>query len=95
MGLIASLTWLDWLLMAVATWHVAALITKERGPWGVLTYIRTHFPLGGLTTCIKCTLPWVGFVIFGLYLITPIPAWLFAVSGLGRMLASYTGVNHD
>lgn len=90
-----NLSLLDFLLIAIATWRLAYLITSESGPFDIALRFRTRFPLGGLTTCLKCASVWTAIACYLLWL-TPLQpvVWVLAVSGGALMLASYTGVNH-
>ena len=53
-----DLSWLDFLLLALFCWRAAHLITSESGPFNLAARFRTRFPLGGLTTCLKCASVW-------------------------------------
>lgn len=90
-----NLNALSLLVLALATWRLAYLITSERGPFNLAGRFRERFPLGGLTTCLKCASIWTAVGCYLLWL-TPLQplVWLLAVSGAALMLASYTGVNH-
>lgn len=89
---LTSLTALDIAVLAFAVWRLAYAVTKERGPFAVFANLRERWPLGGLTTCLKCASWWAALLMLALYL-TPLRAIVivFAVSGLALMLASYTG----
>lgn len=92
-----NLTPLDVLILALATWYVTYMLTgNKKGPFGVFTFIRTHFPLGGLTTCYYCAMPWIA-AVFLLLSMTPIHIVIypFAIAGIAIMLGSYTGANHS
>ncbi len=49
------------LIAALATWRVAFLLARERGPWDVLGRLRSAVPgvSGELLGCVKCTGLWV------------------------------------
>lgn len=93
-----SLNWLDLLLLALFCWRTAHLIASESGPFNLMGRFRSRFPLGGLTTCVKCASVWTAALGWLL--------WTFgseagqavvivgAVSGAALMLATYTGVAH-
>ena len=94
-----NLSWLDLLLLALFCWRTAHLITSESGPFNIVGRFRARFPLGGLTTCVKCASVW-----------TAVLGWLLwtyggdaghavvivgAVSGAALMLSTYTGAAHS
>lgn len=94
-SLILKPTWLDMLLLALATWRIANMLTSEHGPWHIFGKMRRQVPLGGLTTCIYCMSVWVALILVPIYLFVPIIIWVFAISGAALMLRSYTGAGHD
>ena len=97
-------TILDYLVMAVATWRVSAIITEEHGPFGVFKWIR-HETLRRLASngkcditlvaCIKCASVWVALLVLLAYSFFPEVVWCFSISGMALFLRSYTGVSHD
>jgi hypothetical protein len=87
---------LDLLILALATWRLAYLVTSEKGPFDIALRFRTRFPLGGLTSCLKCASLWCAAVLFVLGLTPLYPVvWVLAVSGAALMLASFSGVAHS
>jgi hypothetical protein len=55
-------TGVRFLIAALATWRLAFLLARERGPWGVFGGFRraaTRFGLGELLKCVKCVGLWV------------------------------------
>lgn len=92
---ITSLTWLDLVLLAFASWSLASMISNENGPWHMFERFRTAYPLGGLTACVYCTMRWVALFLFVIHLFIPAVTWILAISGAALMLRSYTGVGHD
>ena len=92
---LGAFTWLDLLLLALATWRLSHMISREKGPYLIFQSLRTKAPLGGLTSCIYCLSVWVGFALLILHLFTPIVTWIFAVPGAALMLKSFTGAGHD
>jgi hypothetical protein len=95
---------LDFIIMAIATWRIAAIITEEHGPFGVFAWVRyetikhrTKRNISDVTlvTCIKCASVWIAAIVLLLYYFIPELVWIFGISGLGLMLKSYTGVRHD
>lgn len=92
---IPALTWLDLLLLALASWSLSHMITREAGPYRLFERFRAHFPLGGLTTCVYCMVRWVAPLLLIIHLFVPVITWALAISGAALMLHSYTGVGHD
>lgn len=87
---------LDLLLITLAAWRLAYLITREDAPYKLAARFRARFPLGGLTSCIKCASIWTAAGMLALWH-TPLQAGVvvLAISGGALMLASYTGAGHD
>jgi hypothetical protein len=85
----------DLLVLVLATWRLAYLITKEDGPFKLAVRFRERFPLGGLTTCIFCASVWTAIVCYML-LLTPLApiVYMAAASGGAMMLWRYTGGDH-
>jgi len=86
----------DLLIIALATWRLAYMVTKETGPYRIFERIRQQHPLGGLTTCIYCSSVWAAAGLMAVYALggAIVVQWL-AIAGAALMLASYTGVGHD
>lgn len=87
-----NLSLLDLLVLALATWRLAYLISRENAPFNIMGRFRERFPLGGGVKCIYCTSIWTAVVMLLLWF-TPLQpiVWVFAVSGGALMLGSYTG----
>lgn len=83
---------LDLLLLTLATWRAAYLVTKESGPFHLAAAFRSRFPLGGLTTCLKCASVWAAALMLLLWL-TPLQpvVYVASISGAAIMLGNYTG----
>lgn len=81
--------------LAIATWRLSFMITRETGPFEVFRRLRDRFPLGGLTTCLYCTSIWIALLAY-VFWDSPARSLIicFAISGVALMLASYTGSNH-
>lgn len=90
-----SLNLFDFLILSVATWRLAHLISSESAPFNVMGRFRERFPFGGGSACIKCVSVWAAALVFGLWL-TPLQplVWVAALSGAALMLGSYTGASH-
>lgn len=92
------MNWLDFILLAIATWRLSYLLTGEDGPFLILVKLRSLRPLRGVLGCIYCTSIWAAAALWGVYRIEdaqPV-VWILAISGLALMLRMYTGVGvHD
>lgn len=85
----------DVLIIALATWRLAYMVTSEAGPWDVFARLRTRWPLGGLLTCVRCLSVWAAAALWLVYLTPASPVvLLLAISAAALMLASYTGAAH-
>lgn len=86
---------LDILILAIATWYIAHVITRTDGPYAVFRSLRKVMPLGGMLTCINCAAIWIA---VGLWVVwqTPIAALVlpFTIAGAGLMIGSYSGASH-
>jgi len=99
----------DFLLLAVASWRLAHMVTNEDGPFGVFDAARQWpYPFGtkvdakgvyhdGVLTCLYCCSVWtaaVGALLFGL----PLMEWALvslAASGAGLMLGKLTRASFE
>jgi len=87
---------LDLLIVALATWRVAFLVTKEDAPMKVMKNFREKHPDWGVFSCIYCASIWVALVLFAAWQV-PVLQYgvdILAISGAALMLASYSGANH-
>lgn len=82
---------LDLLLLSLATWRLAYLITKESGPFDLVKKFRERLPLGGLTSCIYCASIWAAVGVYLVFLIFPPAIWIIAASGGAMLMWRYTG----
>lgn len=90
-----TLTPLDILILALATWRLAYLMAKEVAPFQLMTKLRAKTTLGGLLTCVYCSSWWAALIMLVLWFL-PMPylkylVYIFAVSGAALMLGNYTG----
>lgn len=89
------MTLTDILILSLATWRLAYLISKEDAPFKLMARFRTRFPLGGGTACIYCSSVWAA---IGLWLLLQTPlfplVYILAASGGAMMLWRYTGGEH-
>lgn len=85
----------DLFVLALATAYSAHVISSTEGPFAVFAWVRSHLPLGGLTTCVYCLAPWCAGALWALML-TPLSplVWVLAVAGAALMLTSWTGMKH-
>jgi len=87
---------LQFLILALATWRAAWLLVREDGPGALAARARvwagTLPIIGGAWTCVYCMSIWTALVMWVLWDVAPVIPILFAISGLGLMLASYAGV---
>lgn len=86
----------DLLLIALATWYLAYVVTKTSGPFEMMGRFRFRFPLGGLTACIVCAAPWLAAALYLLYR-TPLQpiVVVLALAGAALMLGSFSGASHS
>lgn len=81
----------DLLVLSLATWRLAYMLTKEHGPGNIFTKMRT-LPNGGVFDCLYCTSVWVALGLFVLYKADyAIVYYPFAISSAAIMMQSYTG----
>ncbi len=87
-----TLSPLDLIVLALATWRLAYLMAKEAAPFHLMTRLRQRTTFGGLLDCIKCSSWWAAGVMLLLWF-TPLQpvVWVFAISGGALMLGTYTG----
>lgn len=88
---------LDLILLALATWRLSYLLVKEDAPFKLMKRFRERHPDWGVFLCTYCASIWAA--LFWI-LVWQFPSlhpmvWVFAISGAGLMLASYSGVNHQ
>ena len=84
---------LDLILLAVATWRLAYLITREDAPFAIMRRIRAITTLGGLLDCIYCASVWCAFGLVLIYPYAPVLVWGLGVSGFAMLAHRYTGGN--
>jgi hypothetical protein len=85
----------DLLVLCLATWRLAYMVTRESGPFDVFTTLRERLPLGGLTSCIYCASVWAALLLLLLWHTPAQPLLLvLAIAGGALMFGSYSGANH-
>ena len=87
--------WLTIVLIILATWRVASMLTQEDGPFKMFQRIRRLFGIkhddgrifqipdrnmAKLFTCLWCMSLWVGGIMYGIWLVAPIVVWILAIS---------------
>lgn len=85
---------LDLLILTLATWRIAALVSKEDAPFRVMKRIRDRLPEASGIRCVMCVSIWAAALVLVLWQ-TPLSflVTVAAVSGGALMLARYTGVD--
>lgn len=84
----------NFLLLTLASWYIAHVITSEKGAWEMFVKLRAMLPLGGLTSCIFCLIPYVVAILYALVWFVPDAQHIvnvFGIAGAALMLRSYTG----
>lgn len=88
------MTPLDLLILSLATWRLARLLTKEDAPYQLMTRFRARFHLAVLD-CIYCTSIWCAIALYLLWQTPAAPIVIvLAISGGAMMLFRYTGGDH-
>lgn len=87
-----TLTPFDALILSLATWRLAYLVTREKAPFSIMKRIRARTTLGGLLSCLACGSIWTAALVLLLWF-TPLQVvvWILAMSGAALMLGNYTG----
>lgn len=93
------MTALDFLIIGLATWRLAYMVTHEAGPLHVFRRVRERFPtvndggVGELLHCQYCASVWTGLACVALWLAgAHLVNVVLAASALGLAIASYTGL---
>lgn len=83
----------DFLVIALAAWRLAFMISSEHGPFRMFDTLRIRLPLGGLTTCVYCLSVWMAAGCYVLWLTPLAPVvMVLAISAGGLMLAHWSGI---
>lgn len=91
-----SLTPFDFLLITLAAYYIAEVVTTKAGPFDIFANLRLELRWGVLA-CIWCFIPYVAIVLFLALLFIPCAIMIievFAICGAAMMLRSYTGSGH-
>ncbi len=85
----------EFVVIALAALYLSHMLTSKAGPFNVFATIRRVFPLGGLTTCLYCSLFWIGITFYLLWK-TPLQPIVecFGVAGGAMFVYRYTGASH-
>ncbi len=88
----------DLLILSLATWRLARLLTQEAGPFALIARLRARVSGDsdeGLMTCIYCMSVWAAIGAFALWRFdVPYILEVAAVSGAAMLLHRHTGGNH-
>jgi len=76
----------DLLILSLATWGLAYLLTREDGPYDILKRLRALFVFGGLTGCIYCAAVWLAALNYALLQTAAAPVVYIAAAYGGAML---------
>lgn len=86
---------LSFLVLALATWRAAYFVTKEKGPFGIMSAIRNRVTFGGLLTCLYCASVWCALILYALwYTQFQSLVWIAGASGAAMFVYRYTGGEH-
>lgn len=98
---------IDLIVVALAAWRLAYMVTSEAGPFDVFGRARERLSggnkydvkpgsFGALLSCVQCMSVWTAIACFALWT-TPLKPVVFVLSASGAalMLASYTGMMRD
>lgn len=82
------------IILAIATWRGAYMLTSETCPFNACVWIRKHLNLGGVLNCIFCASVWVAGLLLVLWVVDGywyLIVYVLAISGGALVLRSYTG----
>lgn len=85
---------LDLLILSLATWRLARLLTKEDAPFKLMARIRERLKWG-VFECIYCTSIWCAIALYVIWRTPAAPiVTVIGISGGAMMLYRYTGSDH-
>lgn len=84
---------LDLITLALASWYLTYIVVNTDGTFRLFDRFRTRFPLGGLTACVYCTVPYVAIIVVLGWLYLPAAIQVVAICGLAMLFHRYTGGN--
>lgn len=83
----------DFALITLSTLYCGYTVSSTAGPFNVFATLRKRLPLGGLTSCAKCLLPWVALALVGFWEVgAHAVLWVLGASGAGLVLMYYSGM---
>lgn len=87
------MTAVELLILSLACWRVAFLVTNDDAPLDLMKRLRDRF--GGGLMCIRCMSVWSAILMFLLWF-TPLQpiVYIAAISGGSLMLHMYSGWYH-
>ena len=89
---------LDLLILSLATWRMARLLTQEAGPFALIARLRARVSGDNgeaLMTCIYCMSVWAAAGAFALWHFeVPYILEVSAIAGAAMLLHRHTGGNH-
>lgn len=84
----------DVLLLTLATFYAAYVLTSTSGPFDVFLKLRTRLPLGGLTKCLPCACIWFSFLFIIIHKISQDFIIVIAIAGACVLVWRYTGAGN-
>ncbi len=92
------MTPVDLLILSLATWRAARLLTQEAGPFALIAKFRGRVSGDNdeaLMTCIYCMSIWAAAAAFALWRFdVPYVLEVGAIAGAAMLLHRHTGGNH-
>lgn len=86
------MTWLDALLIVLATYRAARMVAIEDGPGDVFSRLRGRLDpdqqtwIGRGLNCLYCVSFWAAPVVLGLYVLAPAVVWWLAASAAAALV---------
>lgn len=96
------MTWLDFAVLALATWRVSSLLVCECGPFDIFLRLRKLAGIqhdddcrpvewngglfAGLFSCVWCMSVWVAGIMYLIWWLSPIPVYILAASCGGILI---------
>lgn len=83
---------LNLILLSLATWYLAWVLTSKAGPWSIFERFRKRVRLGGLTSCMPCFSFWIALALYIVFLTSAQPlVYVLAFAGGANLMHRYTG----
>lgn len=83
------MTAIELVLLALATWRLAYMLTLEVGPFAIFRRLRDITTFGGTLECLYCTSVWCALGLYALREYAQWPLYVLAISGLALMVGRY------